>query len=60
MTQGAAEGVSELLMRGACGERDVPGQSMLDPGSQNKPMGAGCASGADHEMGLLSAPGASR
>lgn len=54
MTQGAAEGVSELLVRGVSAERDVSGQSMLDPDSQNKPMGAGCAGGADQETGLLS------
>lgn len=50
MTQGAAEQFSRVLMCGVCEGRDVSGQSMLDPDSQNKLVHAG---GTDQEKWLL-------
>lgn len=52
MAQSAAEQFSELLTSGICEDQGVSGQSMLDPDSQNKLIGTGCAGGTDQEMWL--------
>lgn len=49
----AAEEFSELLMCGICEAWDVSGQSLLDSGSQNKPVDTACEGGTDTEMWLL-------